>query len=125
MTQVKSHMIHIQNASALGENAQPRLQNLPEVTYELVSSYTYGQKYRTYLQHSARESALPRFHEFRVIFIFFSSSVNPLAISILERVDAVIFVLNVSRVGGGVHGLQAIVSFWLHISTLRSQNSAR
>ena len=55
------------------------------------------------------------------IFFFFSKP----ALSILERVDAVIFVLNVSRVGGGVHGPQAIFSFWLHVSTLPSRNSLR
>ena len=64
-----------------------------------------------------------RFHDLRhlflhllfiIIFFFFSKP----AISILERVDALIFLLNVSRVGGDVHGPQAIVSFRLHVSTL-------
>ena len=56
-------------------------------------------------------------HDFTIsvifFFIFFFS--KP-AILILERVDTLIFLLNVSRVGGDVHGPQAIVSFRLHVS---------
>ena len=64
---------------------------LPEVTYELVSSYTYG-----HLQHSLRESAHTRFHEFRVIFFFIFFFFSKPPISILKRVNVV---LNISRVG--------------------------
>ena len=44
--------------------------------------------------------------DFTIRFIFF----NKPAISMLERVDALIFSLKVSRVGGGVQGQQAVFS---------------
>ena len=74
------------------------------------------------LRARIRKHGVSRFSVIIFIISFFFS--KP-AISILERVDRLIFLLNVSRVGGGVHGPQAIVSFWLHISMLPSRNSAR
>ena len=63
-----------------------------------------------YLQHSTRKPAHTRFREFRVIIFFIFFLFSKPAISILERVDAVIFVQNISRVGRGVHSPQVIVS---------------
>ena len=60
--------------------------------------------------NTRRENRLIHDFTIRVIFffiiffiIFFFCFIKP-AISILERVDALIFSLKVSRVGGGVHG---------------------
>ena len=49
-----------------------------------------------------------------IFFLFFSKP----AISMLERVDGIILSRIVSRVGGGVHGHKAIVSFLFLVSTV-------
>ena len=49
-----------------------------------------------------------------IFFLFFSKP----AISMLERVDRLILSRSVSRVGGGVHGHKAIVSFLFLVSTV-------
>ena len=49
-----------------------------------------------------------------IFFLFFSKP----AISMLERVDRLILSRSVSRVGGGVHGHRAIVSFLFLVSTV-------
>ena len=48
------------------------------------------------------------------VFLFFSKP----AISMQERVDRLILSRNVYRVSGGVHGYQAIVSFFFLVSTV-------
>ena len=54
-----------------------------------------------------------------IISYFFSKP----TISILERVDRLISLLNVSRVGGGMHGPQAIASF--RLTSLRFHRGTR
>ena len=56
-----------------------------------------------------------------IFFLFFSKP----AISMLERVDRLILLRSVSRVGGSVHGHKAIVSFLFLVSTVRSWSSPR
>ena len=49
------------------------------------------------------------------LYFFFCSKPT---ISMLEQVDGLILSLNVSRVGGGVHGHKAIISFLFLVSTV-------
>ena len=53
-------------------------------------------------------------HHHNLFFLFFSKP----AISMLERVDLSILSRSVFRVGGGVHGHKAIVSFLFLVSTV-------
>ena len=49
-----------------------------------------------------------------IFFLFFSKP----AISMLKRVDRLILLRSVSRVGGGVHGDKEMVSFFLLVFTV-------
>ena len=67
--------------------------------------------------NTPRENRL--IHDFTICVISSSSSsVAKPAISMLERVDALIFSLKVSRVSGDVHGQQAIFSLLLLVCTV-------
>ena len=57
-------------------------------------------------------------HDFMICVILFFFFFSEPAISILEQVDALIFSLKVSRVGGDVHGQQAIFSLLLLVCTV-------
>ena len=119
---MKSHVIRVQNASKLGENDSPWLQNTLAIVYGPISTYMCSQRSHTHLQSSTREFSHTRFHDFRVIiiiifFIFFFFFFKP-AISLPVPVQALIFSLKVSNFAGGVHGHQAIVYFLPQVTTV-------
>ena len=110
MARVKSHVI--QNASKLGENHSLGLQNTLAIVYGQISSYTCSQRPHTHLQYSTREVAHTCHHNHLLLLRLFQTRSLP------EQVAAMIFSLNVSRLHGGVHGHQAVVSSLSHVPTV-------
>ena len=119
MARVISHVIRVQTAFYLGENAC--LQNTQQQPMDSSLAIHKTRPFPTWLQFCTQESAHTRFHEFRVIIfvIFLSSSVN--AITLSEPAEAS---PNVSKVDGGVHGHQAITSR-IYMSTVVDRGPAR
>ena len=124
MARVKSHVIYIQNLSKLGEYLE-RTSKLTRSCYKLTSSYTSIVRcVPPTLSTRVRPHATSRF-SCRHNYSLCSSLVNRLSRRLLERVDVLIFYQTALRVGRGVYSPQAIVSFWHHVYTLPSRNSAQ
>ena len=105
MTRVKSHIIRIQNASKMPPNSVRK----PSQDLKLTRSCFQADIYLSICPKLSYVPPVlcarirsPAISQIRVIIFFLFFFSKP-AISIPEAVDVLIFLLNISRVGKGVH----------------------
>ena len=120
MARVKSYVIRVQNATKLGENAWPRLQN-----QTFTKSLTDIHILKSIVLASNTPRLIRGFRIRVIIFEFFIIFFSKLSISILERVDAFGVFTKSFQSRRRCAGQQAIFSLLLLVCTLRSSPGRR